>query len=340
LECPSTGHRAFCNFTTWEIVVKTSWVLIWVLTLSGSYAHAQPGIEVREGERIRITTWNLKWFFDADTSDNDSDTAKKNSADSNSEYRGRVKKIAKAIADLRPTVLALQEIENQKVVQDLCNELKAKHDRDYRVGFVQGKDPHTEQDVALLYEDREGAVNIERVENAIDKDFSNKQLFKVPSKHVAMTVQRRAGDKVYKLTIINVHFKAGKKTGDVAQRKKQARVMNVWAEKLLDKGHAVIMLGDFNVRIPFRKNGPNTEMGIAMGMDSRTPDDDLEDMHGDLPRRYRNTHPLGHLDRILLSANLLDDQGLVLDRMFTHAAIGKRRLSDHTPLSCTFTYIP
>lgn len=320
--------------------MKTGWITALVLTLSVSSARAQQDIEVREGERIRIATWNLEWFFDADTSDNHSQIAKQNSADSDSEYRGRVKKIAKAIADLEPTVLALQEIENRKVVQDLCEELKARHDRDYRVGFVQGKDRNTEQDVAFLHEDREGAVRTVRVEDATNRDFSNKQLFKVPSKHVAMTVQRRAGDKLYKLTIINVHFKAGKKTSDIAQRKKQARVMNEWAEELLKEGHAVIILSDFNVRLPFQKNGPNTEMGIAMGMDSGTARDDLEDMHGDLPRRFRNTHPLGHLDRILLSANLLDDEGLVFDRMFTHESIGKRRLSDHKPLSCTFTYRP
>ncbi len=320
--------------------MKTGWIISLVLLVSGSPALGQQDIEVRGEERIRIATWNLEWFFDADTSDNHSQLAKQQSADSESEYRGRVKKIAKAIADFNPTVLALQEIENRKVVRDLRDELRTQHNRNYRVGFKQGKDPNTEQDVAFLYEDREGTVQVERVEDATNRDFSNKQLFKVPSKHAAMTVQRRAGDKLYKLTIINVHFKAGKKTSDVAQRKKQARVMNVWAEELLKKGHAVIMLGDFNVRIPFKKNGPNTDMGIAMGMDSRTPLDDLEDMHGDLPRRFRKTHPLGHLDRILLSANLLDDQGLVFDRMFTHEAIGKRRLSDHKPLSCTFTYRP
>lgn len=320
--------------------MKNGWIISLVLALSGSVALAQPDIDVREDEDIRIVTWNLEWFFDADTSDNHSNTAKQNSADNESEYRDRVKGIAKAIADLKPTVLALQEIENEEVVQDLCDELRTRHNRYYRVGFVQGKDPYTEQDVAFLYEDREGAVRTERVENATDRDFSNGQLFMVPSKHVAMTVQRRAGDNLYKLTIINVHLKAGKTTSDVVQRKKQARVMNEWAEKLLNDGHAVIMLGDFNVRIPFNSNGPNTEMGIAMGMDSETAHDDLEDMHGDLPRRFQNTHPLGHLDRILLSANLLDDQGLVFYRMFTHEAIGRRNLSDHKPLSCTFKYRP
>ena len=66
-------------------------------------------------ERIVIGTWNIEWFFDHDQSDNNSELAKKLSAPSAKDWNWRVTETAKVIAAIHPTVLALQEIENEKV---------------------------------------------------------------------------------------------------------------------------------------------------------------------------------------------------------------------------------
>ena len=43
--------------------MKTGWITTLVLTLSGSSALEQQDTEVRDGEKVRIATWNLEWFF-------------------------------------------------------------------------------------------------------------------------------------------------------------------------------------------------------------------------------------------------------------------------------------
>ena len=141
--------------------------------------------------------------------------------------------------------MALQEVENRKVVKDRAAELKNRHDLKYKVGFVQGRDTHTEQDVAFLVEDRPGNVKFLRVESA-GLRFRNRNVFNIPSKHVAMTVTRQTDDETQSLTIINAHLKAGRGTSNETQRKKQSRVQNRWATTLVEDGHAVIITGDFN----------------------------------------------------------------------------------------------
>src|SRR5262245_19357686 len=309
-------------------------------------AATQPGnFEIASDEEVSIGTWNLKFFYDDNTDDNKAKIAIEMSSPSKKAYQNRVKKTAAAIAKMKPTLLGLQEIENKKVVQDLAKALKTNHKLDYTVGFIQGKDSSTEQDVAFLAQKRSGTPVFERVETAGLESLNNTNLFKIPSKHLAVHVTHIAPDGQHqKLTVIVVHLKAGGGASNEAQRIRQCRVLNRWATKLMATGGAVIILGDFNAGKRFSDTSANDGMGVLRGMETPTPADDLFDLHEDLDVEDRRTHASGkELDRIVVSPNLLDNTGLVFQSIANHrTTLGTNatQLSDHFPLIAKFKYLP
>ena len=101
-------------------------------------------------DALKICTWNLYWFFDENDADNESRLAIGKTARNSRIYRQRVKETAAVLAEINADVMALQEVENQKVVRDLANELGSEHGLSFRVAFKQGYDDYTEQDVAFL----------------------------------------------------------------------------------------------------------------------------------------------------------------------------------------------
>jgi endonuclease/exonuclease/phosphatase family metal-dependent hydrolase len=322
----------------------------------GFAAFAQDSVPVAAHEQITIAAWNLEWFFDADKGDNQSQTAKEQSAPNDSEYKWRVKEIATAIASFKPTILALSEIENKKVLNDLAERLKTHHQLEYDVGFIQGKDTNTEQDVAFLVLHRPGTQAYSRVEQS-GLSFNNPNLFKIPSKHVALTVVHATPTDTQKLTVIALHLKAGGTLTDEEQRKRQARTLHRWAKKLMSEGHAVIILGDTNVQTAPDLAKSSNAIGILRGLHTNTHADDLADLHEDLPPGKIATHVSGKaLDRILLSPKLLDETGLVFkeiairrdlsirgsvdDKPMFSVPQAERDLSDHFPLVATFEYVP
>ncbi|VTR97306.1 endonuclease [Tuwongella immobilis] len=294
-----------------------------------------------ENGEYHIMTWNLEWFFDADLSDNQSQTAVQQSADSPAIYKSRVEQAGKVIRDCGlPHIIALQEIENEKVVKDLANEVKAKYGVTYQVGFVQGNDTSTEQDVAFLVRDLGATATFARIPNA---DYGNNNLYKVPSKHCVMTLTQSLPDgTTKKMIVINCHLKAGKDVADITQRKKQARVMNHYLTKQQQEtpGLAVVVLGDMNTRKPHADTTAQTDMGVLLGMETNTPNDDLIDLHENIPAANRSTHPLGELDRIAINAVLADDVGFVFRQIVVRSdlMLATPGLSDHTPLVASFRY--
>ena len=295
---------------------------------------------VENGE-YHIMTWNLEWFFDADTSDNLSNLAKEQSADTPEIFTARVKRMAKIIKDCGlPHVVALQEVENDKVVQALADEINTQFAAGYKVGFEKGTDVNTEQDVAFLYREVGPNVSFSRIPNA---DFTNGNLYKVPSKHCVMSIkQTTPGGATKELVVVNCHLKAGQDLQDKEQRKKQARVMNHYLAKRQQQtpGLAVIVLGDVNTEKKFADTAANDAMGVLRGMETLGAEHDLIALHANLAPENRRTHPIGELDRILMNAVLADDVGFVFRQIAVRKDLmtGTPRASDHTPLVATFRY--
>ncbi len=290
---------------------------------------------------FRVGTWNVEWFFDHDPMDDGSTIGHQFAAPSEEEYLARVADIASGIAAMNPDVMALQEIENEKVVQDVADELETTHSLSYNVAFVQGGDTHTGQDVAFLVKD---GLNIDA--SRFPFTFSGDTSFKNLSKHLALTIEVE-GEPV---TIVTIHL-----ITNLTDRKRQAKSLHAWVASLAAGN--LIVLGDFNTGLsPTATSTPATsEMGIISGLDTATTADDLADVHQFLPVDQRATHVSNKaFDRVLLSQSLNDSAGLRFLSLTRHRDLAikdaedqgggvdydldddEQDVSDHFPLLAVF----
>ena len=88
--------------------------------------------------------------------------------------------VAQVIAELKPTILALQEVENQRVLYYLTKRLRDHHNLHYRIAFIQGTDYYTEQDVAILYQS--GLIEYSRREQS--REMWDSERYYNVSKHL------------------------------------------------------------------------------------------------------------------------------------------------------------
>ena len=104
---------------------------------------ATPQPAAAQPTRLTVASWNLEWFFDDQKGDNYSDVGRENSAPTAADWQWKRDTTAAAIAKLRPDILALQEVENQRVLYYLVQRLRSNHNLSYRIGFVEGGDYFT-----------------------------------------------------------------------------------------------------------------------------------------------------------------------------------------------------
>ncbi len=221
-------------------------------------------------ESITIASWNLEWFFDANKNDNESDIAKEQSSPDMSEWDWKRGAVAEAISKFRPTILCLQEIENRKVMIDLCDDLKKKYQLSYRVAFIEGFDRATEQDVAVIYQS--GCVEFSRKEQTKEQ-FDSQQYYNL-SKHLFARFEWQANGKTESLTILNVHFRA--KAEESALRIRQAKLARLWLDKELQAGQNVIFVGDTNIEELYASSpAPGGELAELLGKNTTSQKDDM-----------------------------------------------------------------
>jgi hypothetical protein len=83
----------------------------WVSCIAASLCLTSPALADPLPEKIVVATWNVEWLFDDYTGDNPQELARKQSAPSREAWDWKLAGIAKVIAEIKPTILALQEIE-------------------------------------------------------------------------------------------------------------------------------------------------------------------------------------------------------------------------------------
>jgi len=252
-------------------------------------------------EEIRIATWNLEWFFDTDTR-GASDIARENATPSAADWEWKKKMVAKAIARMQPTIIALQEVENREVVQELADVLAQTHGLKFDVAFEQGFDTATEQDVAFLV--KKGLKFTAKRESF--GNLRNKRGYRNVSKHLGLTVTL-GDEEAYILTTHLISSSPEKRT-------EQAMTIRHWIAPRIDKRQSVIVLGDMNASQRFNETTPASELGQIRGFATETRTDDLIDLNILLGGSQRQTHISGReLDRILMSAALTtNDDGVDL----------------------------
>jgi endonuclease/exonuclease/phosphatase family metal-dependent hydrolase len=282
-------------------------------------------------EKLTIATWNVEWFFDHYLGDNSADIAKQESAPSREEWNWKLTEVARVVAEMRPTILCLQEVESRRIAATLAKRLREDHKLPYKVAFIEGEDFFTEQDVAVL--SLSGLVEFSRREQTQEmrktKDFYQiqKQLF--------CRFEWGEGDDKVSLLLLNLHLRAMNKGQTIRQR--QARLARHYVNDAIHRDENVVVIGDLNSDESFEETTPTNDIGILRGLDTKDASDDLIDLHQFLPPDRRNTHLIGkQFDRILVSRSLLPEKsasgGLRFKeaRLYREAVIrGKEQDKDH-----------
>lgn len=253
-------------------------------------------------KKLTIATWNLEWFYDDNSNDNVSDLSKEKSAPSRSEWDWKLGRVARVVGEMKPTIMALQEIENRHVLRALVNLLRQKHGVSYRIAYIEGWDNFTEQDVAIIY--REGLVQYSRREQTGDM-FKSKEFYNL-NKHLFGRFEWGQGENKESLTILNVHLRANKEKFELRQR--QAKLIRAWLGELIANGENVVVTGDFNTEEEAEKIQQGSDMAIVCGWETDDDSDDLYDLHKYLPVESRSTHiGGGQFDRIFASRSAMQD---------------------------------
>ncbi len=268
--------------------------------------------------RLVVATWNVEWFFDDDRGDNGSDLSREQSAPNRDAWEWKLAQVAGAVAKLRPTILALQEVENRRVLSNLTRRLKDDHGLTYRIAYIEGWDTFTEQDVAVLYQS--GLVEYSCREQSREM-FLSQQYYNL-NKHLFARFEWGPDDAKESLTLLNVHLRATPEAADL--RLRQVRLMRKWIAEQIRRGENVIVLGDLNTE---EKNHPPeaaTDLGVLLGIATPEPSDDLFDLHARLPAALRATHLSGgQFDRILISPTMSHDAPDRQDFVFGSVRVAK-----------------
>jgi endonuclease/exonuclease/phosphatase family metal-dependent hydrolase len=306
-------------------------LFILVLAWSGS-ALADP-----PPEQVVICSWNTEWLFDNYAGDNYADLAKKMTAPSRPDWDWKLAGVEKVVREIKPTILALQEIENQRVLFYLNQRFKNEPEYKYRIAFIEGTDYFTEQDVGLLA--LSGLIGFGRREMS-KEEFDDKRHLSV-TKHVFATFEWGTGQDKERVTLVNMHLRA---RGDAANlRIRQANLMRTWVNDLIKKGENVVLMGDLNSDEFATETTPDGDIGTMRGLNTPEKGDDLFDTLVELKDKQRHTHLNGQqYDRILLSRSLVDDDPNRKDLSFKSVAIrrdlvirGKEQDKDHMDIFWT-----
>jgi endonuclease/exonuclease/phosphatase family metal-dependent hydrolase len=257
-------------------------------------------------EKLVVATWNLEWFFDEHPGDNYSDLAKQQTAPSREAWDWKLAGVAKAIAEMKPTILALQEIENRRVMFYLQQKLKKDYGLDYAVAFIEGDDYFTEQDVAVLV--KSGLVGFAFKRQSAEM-FASETYYNV-SKHIFCLLEWDVGDKKIEVLLVNVHFRA--MPDAVALRKRQAKLIRYWISDSVKAGRNVIVTGDINTNETYETTTNDGDLGILRGLDTPTTDDDLADLFEFYRGDNKETHLIHkQFDHILVTPSLVKGGTLV-----------------------------
>ncbi|WP_168566100.1 endonuclease/exonuclease/phosphatase family protein [Crateriforma spongiae] len=325
-----------------------------VLALAGSPSSAD-----ENDAALSVMTWNVEWFYDEYRGDNHSDLSKKQSAPDRDRWEWKRDAVAEAIAEVRPTVVALQEVENRRVLWYLTRALDRNHREKYREYQIDGTDHYTEQDVGLLCHESADVVAVSQFHQS--KSMRATERFYNLSKHMLATVEVPVGDTTEHVHILILHLRARAEAEDL--RIRQARLAHLWIADRVAAGEHVIVLGDMNTEEDGSQTRPESDVAALCGWDTATKDDDLIDLHDRLPASGRRTHllPGKQFDRILVTPSLIEDEPGVPDLVFDEITVRSdvnirgdldtqsehwdgywsmkdqdRDISDHHPLVATF----
>ena len=269
-------------------------------------------------ESLTVMTWNLEWFYDEFQDDSFSKLAKEKAAPGRPAWAWHRDAIAASIAKAKPTILAMQEVENRRVLWYLSKSLD-KHGLEYHELCNQSDDHFTEQDVGVLFREPANATAVTQFRQT-SRQFKSREFYNV-TKHSFVEFEFPVGDSSETVCILNIHLRS--RAEGEPLRRKQAKLVHHWMANRIRPGDNVIILGDTNTEERGNETRADSDLGILCGKHTIGIDDDLYDLHFHLPTDQRQTHllPGRQFDRILVSKSLLEDDPQRPDLVFESIAV-------------------
>lgn len=336
------------------------------MSCSVTICSAQPAADQRDAhtlgradtESLTVMTWNLEWFYDDYQGDNYSDLGKEKSAPDRQSWDWRRDAIAASIARASPTIAAVQEVENRRVLWYLSRALARNHKAEYHELGAEGRDFFTEQDVGFLYRPPVDALSV--IQSAYPKRLRSTNQYYDVTKHLMGVFEIQHAGGLERILLMNVHLRSTPEAESL--RIKQARLVHLWIAQQVRAGENVILLGDFNTEVREESSDARSDVGVARGLETSEVGDDLVDLNLKLEESDRRTHLLGgQYDRIFCSSSLLKDDPSRPDLVFQKIEVrrdlairgrpdtadehwenfwqlhsSERDLSDHYPVIATF----
>ncbi len=244
-------------------------------------------------EPFVILSQNMNRLFD--NIDNGNNEEILTSAD----FHSRVAQAAQKFAEdySLPQVIALQEVENENVVQQIADLLNRHYATDYRVILIPGLDISSINLAFLVQSD----IKINKIDQLFREQrlpYDRSPLFSRPPLYIEVCQQTRC------LSLLNLHLRsmlginsAGRGERVARKRLRQAEAVAVWAN-LFQKKYPqswLIVLGDFNALTPadnhvdvagIIRGSPDNSRSRLLSRDLLNPD--LIDLTRRIPaqRRY------------------------------------------------------
>tara|TARA_R110002072_G_scaffold172728_3_gene327016 strand:- start:40973 stop:41860 length:888 start_codon:yes stop_codon:yes gene_type:complete len=209
-------------------------VLLFVVLNSFSYAD------------VRIMTINTEWLWTP--FDKKVDGSLKHLRDmSKTDYLEEINFYVKQIQTRSIDIVALSEIENKQVAEELVNELGV----DWKVYFKQGRDTATGQDVAIISRlpyVKGSLTDFNFPAGFIAGEGKAKKLSKVVGAQFWIHREKANGVIKKKLGVITAHLlsKRNENKKKAINRKKQALALKQAIEYFRKDSDALIVMGDFN----------------------------------------------------------------------------------------------
>ena len=289
--------------------------------------HELPSLPEASDNQFSIATFNVENMFDSENPHPDSPPRPLPDA-----YQHDLRKMASAIMSMGvPTIVAVQEIENLGVLEDLVSQPELV-EYNYMPASLESKDSRGIDQGYLVRGD------IVTVDDLSLRDAPG-ELFSRPPLVLKATIHLDAGDQ--KVVLLNNHFlslSAGEAQTEPV-RDNQAAWNGLLVEELSASSPdaAVIVLGDLNSFYYSKPINTLQEIGLRHAYEFFENEDDL-------PYTYIFEGAAQTIDHILMSENLFDNltavQALHIDADFPVPDVeddSAQRVSDHDPLWTLYT---
>ncbi|MCA0984951.1 endonuclease/exonuclease/phosphatase family protein [Halobacillus yeomjeoni] len=297
--------------------------------------HTENAMAQDTSNELSVDTFNVENYFEVGSEVSPGDPGTKVTQE---EFDTKTAKLSHAIRSNlgSPDILALQEVENNQVLDELVSKVSADGGPLYTPYLVEGNDGRG-IDVAYLVKD---GVNVQSVTQVGKNATTNESgcgpsgtnlLFSRPP--LVLNIQTDDGTTI---SIINNHFKS--KSGSDACRNAQADFVADTANDEAANGHEIIVTGDLN--------SYEDEQSVNTIETNANLSNVIYDIPAENRFSYIYTGKAQFLDHILVSGNLynqmIDTDSAKINPDFAYSnesdATNALSVSDHDPLHAVFNY--